>query len=56
MAEGTKESWLVAPERATCVPRPVAIMSFGHTSAIYRKLAVGSRDDAIARATELGLL
>ncbi len=27
-----------------------------HTSAIYRKLAVGSRDDAIARATELGLL
>jgi LuxR family transcriptional regulator, maltose regulon positive regulatory protein len=27
-----------------------------HTSAIYRKLAVGSRDDAITRATELGLL
>jgi LuxR family transcriptional regulator, maltose regulon positive regulatory protein len=27
-----------------------------HTSAIYRKLAVRSRDDAITRATELGLL
>ncbi len=27
-----------------------------HTSAIYRKLAVGSRDEAITRATELGLL
>jgi len=27
-----------------------------HTSAIYRKLAVGSRDDAVTRATELGLL
>jgi LuxR family transcriptional regulator, maltose regulon positive regulatory protein len=26
-----------------------------HTAAIYRKLAVTSRDDAIARATELGL-
>jgi LuxR family maltose regulon positive regulatory protein len=27
-----------------------------HTSAIYRKLAVGTRDHAITRATELGLL
>jgi LuxR family maltose regulon positive regulatory protein len=26
-----------------------------HTAAIYRKLAVTSRDDAIARATDLGL-
>jgi LuxR family maltose regulon positive regulatory protein len=27
-----------------------------HTSAIYRKLAVTSRDDAVARAIELNLL
>jgi LuxR family maltose regulon positive regulatory protein len=27
-----------------------------HVSSIYRKLGVGSRDDAVGRARELGLI